>query len=167
MLTQRWSLPSPRLGGPQCCLFLCVQCRNAHLPPPINMSLQNREWVSVPGQIIWHQCCNSFFFVCLLPSVCKLSMLSWSKLYKDWVIYFPLYLHVSPPSHSCKVFKCQPNFLYWCPFISQFTIGWPFILCSFPFGKSYHTTLIVRCIFFHVFNMSETACTSQRLPSFH
>ena len=96
-------------------------------------------------------------FVCLLPSVCKLSMLSWSKLYKDWGIYFPLYLHVSPPSHSCKVFKCQPNFLYLCPFISQFTIGWPFILCSFPFGKSYHITLIGRCIFFHVFNMKQHA----------
>lgn len=71
MLTQRWSLPSPRLGGPQCCLFLCVQCRIAHLPPPINMSLQNREWVSVPGQIIWHQCMPSsevlkfYFLVCL------------------------------------------------------------------------------------------------------
>lgn len=35
-----------------------------------------------------------FMFFCLLPSVCTLSMLSWSKLYKDWGIYFPLYLHV-------------------------------------------------------------------------
>ena len=98
-----------------------------------------------------------FMFFCLLTSVCKLSMLSCSKLYKDWGIYFPLYLHVSPPPHSCKVFKYQPNFLYLCLFISQLPLDDLLYSVSFPFGKFYHITLIVRCVFFHVFNTSETS----------
>ena len=73
-------------------------------------------------------------------------------------VFTSRYIFMFPhPPHSCKVFKYQPNFLYLCLFISQLPLDDLLYSVSFPFGKFYHITLIVRCVFFHVFNTSETS----------
>lgn len=132
----------PSLGGPQAAYFH-DQLRIAHLCLLLTChSVQDRGWVSVFGQIIWHQCTSSWdvtvilfclHFTFFYFHVCKLSVLFWSKLYKDWGFtshyMFPLFLVF--PHLSNVVFQWQPDFLHSCLLIFQRPLDHLFILYIF------------------------------------
>lgn len=147
VLAQRWSLPTPRLGGPQCSLLLGVQLRictfatsDKHVIIKQGMSFSSWSNYLKPLHVFLGStpilfCLDffSYFQVC----VCKLSMLSWSKLDEDWGIFFPLYLHIVsffPPILVMFFNASLIIFTYICLFLNYhwmtFYIKYPFPLVS-------------------------------------